>query len=72
MEYQCKMVSAAKLNVSPVGFILPICDSCTTRDCTNPIESMSFSILGITRKVRLYNRGSEPRMVVDCEGYIKK
>lgn len=72
MEYQCKMISATQLNVSPTGFIFPLCDLCKTRDCTNPIESMNFSILGVVRKARLYNRGIEPKMVVDCEGFIKK
>jgi len=72
VEYKCKMISAVRLNVSPAGFILPLCDSCASRDCTNPIESLSFSVLGVIRKVRLYNRGSEPRIVVDCEGYINK
>jgi len=71
MEHHCTMVSITQLNVSPVGFVLPLCDSCTTKDCTNPIESLPFSILGVIRKVRLYNRGTEPRMVVDCEGYSK-
>ena len=70
MEYQCKMIDATRLNVSPVGFVLPLCNSCKTRDCTNPIESKNVSILGVVRKMRLYNRGSDPRMVVDCEGYI--
>lgn len=72
MEYQCKMISAITLNVSPIGFVFPICDSCTSKDCTNPIESMKVSILGIVRKIRMYNRGIEPRIVVDCEGYIKR
>ena len=72
MEYRCKMISMASLNISPVGFTMPLCDTCRTRDCTNPIESMNFSVIGIVRKVRLYNRGSEPKMVVECEGYIPK
>ena len=72
MEYQCKMISATRLSVSPVGFVLPLCDSCKTKDCTNPIESIKFSILGVVKKVRLYNRGTEPKMVVDCEGFIQK
>jgi len=72
MEYQCKMISVKSLTVTPVGFVLPLCDSCKTKDCTNPIESKKFSILGVVRRARLYNRGIEPRMVVDCEGYIRK
>ncbi len=72
MEYRCKMINASRLNVGPSGYILPLCDSCRTRDCTNPIERIKLSLVGIVRKVRLYNRGREPRMVVECEGYIKK
>jgi len=72
MEYQCKLVSASQLHVSPAGFISPLCDTCGTKDCSNPIESKKVSILGIVKRVRLYNRGNEPRMVVDCEGYIRK
>lgn len=72
MEYQCKMISAASLNVSPVGFVMPLCDNCKTKDCTNPIESKRFSVLGVIKKVRLYSRGTEPKMVVDCEGFIPK
>ena len=72
MEYQCKMISITSLNVTPVGFVMPLCDSCKTKDCSNPIESMRISILGIVKRCRLYNRGTEPKMVVDCEGYIGK
>ena len=72
MDYQCKMINMQQLNVTPGGFIVPLCDSCKTRDCTNPIESMRVSILGVVKKFRMYNRGVEPRIVVECEGYIKK
>jgi len=70
MEYQCKMISSTRLNVSPAGFIFPLCNSCKTRDCTNPIETKKVSVLGVVRKLRLYSRGLEPKMVVECEGYI--
>ncbi len=72
MEYRCKMIDASRLNVGPTGFILPLCDSCRTKDCTNPIESKKVSLVGIVKKIRLYNRGVDPKIVVECEGYIKK
>lgn len=72
MEYQCKMIDVSRLNIGPQGFVLPLCNSCKTKDCTNPIESMNISVVGVVRKIRLYNRGSEPKIVVECEGYIKK
>ena len=72
MEYQCKLVSVTQLHVSPVGFVSSLCDTCSTQDCSNPIESKRVSVLGVVKMMRLYNRGFEPRMVVDCEGYIRK
>jgi len=70
MEYRCKMISFSSLNVSPYGFIMPLCDKCQSRDCTNPIENIETSILGVVKKVKLYNRGNNPKVVVECEGFI--
>ncbi len=70
MEYKCKTLNINQLNVGPQGFIMPLCEDCCTRDCTNPIESISISIMGVTRKVKVYNRGNTPQFVVECEGYI--
>jgi len=72
MEYRCKMINISRLNVGHQGFISSICDSCKTKDCTNPIESMNISLIGVVKKARVYNRGGEPKIVVECEGYIKK
>jgi hypothetical protein len=71
MEYKCRTVDASRLNVTTQGFFMPLCDSCTTRDCSNPVELMKISILGIKKEVRTYSRGSEIRFVVECEGYVK-
>ena len=70
MEYECRTMSVPQLNVGPQGFIMPLCETCKVEDCTNPIEKMKISIVGVTRKIRLYNRGGEPKMVVECKGYI--
>ncbi len=70
MEYKCKTIPAHSLNVSPMGFISPLCDSCGSKDCSNPIESVRFSVIGATREVRLYSRGADYRMVVECEGFL--
>jgi hypothetical protein len=66
------MISVSRLNVGPFGFISPLCNLCVTKDCTNPIETMNISVTGVVRKVRLYNRGNEPKVVVECEGCIIK
>ena len=72
MEYKCKMINASRLNVGPNGFIFPICNSCKTKDCSNPIESMRVSIVGVVKNLRLYSRGNDSRIVVECEGFIGK
>ena len=70
MEYKCQTVQMSRMIVGPQGFFNPICENCTTQDCENPIEKTKISILGITKEVKVYNRGSEPRFVVQCEGYM--
>lgn len=70
MEYKCQTVSMSRMIVSSKGFFTTICDTCTAQDCTNPIEKTKVSILGVTKEVRVYSRGTEPRYVVQCEGYI--
>ena len=70
MEYKCQTVKMDRMIVSSQGFINPICESCVTEDCTNPIEKRKVSIIGVTKEVRIYSRGNEPRFVVQCEGYM--
>ena len=70
MEYKCQTVNMSRMIVEAKGFFNPICESCTTEDCSNPIEKTKVSILGVTKKVRVYNRGKNPRLVVQCEGYM--
>ena len=70
MEYKCKTMTIAQINVGPNGFIMPICETCDTRDCTNPIEKTKISILGVTKEIRIFSRGTEQRFVVQCEGYV--
>lgn len=71
MEYRCKTVNISQLNVSPVGFVMPLCESCKSQDCANPIEKTKISILGVTKDIKACNRGLEIRFVIQCEGYIK-
>ena len=70
MEYKCQTVDMSRMIVSSKGFFTPICETCAAQDCTNPIEKTKVSILGVTKEVKAYSRGTEPRYVVQCEGYI--
>jgi len=57
--------------IGPQGFVKPLCDTCSCRDCSNSIEKMNVSIFGVTKKVKVLNKGVNPSFVVQCEGYLK-
>jgi hypothetical protein len=70
MEYTCKLIPISKVLSGKNGIIEPICNSCKSRDCSNPVEIKEVSILGVLKKYRTYMRGDEPYFVVQCnEGY---
>ena len=64
-------MSIDQLNVGPMGFVMPLCESCKSQDCSNPVEKIKMSILGVTKEVKVYNAGRNPKFVVECEGYIR-
>ncbi len=70
MEYKCKIISINQLIASTQGFVMPLCQSCKTRDCSNPIEKKKISIVGIKKEMRAYCRGNNVSFVVNCEGYV--
>ena len=72
MEYRCSTISAAEMVIGPKGVIMPLCEDCCTVDCDNPIEKTQVSLVGITHYIKVYNRGVEPRFVMQCQGYLKK
>ena len=70
MEYKCQTVNMSRMIVTSKGFISPLCERCNSQDCSNPIEKTDVSILGVVKKVKVYNRGVSPRFVIQCEGYM--
>jgi hypothetical protein len=70
MEYKCQTVDMSRMIVGSMGFFSPICESCSTQDCSNPIEKTKVSIMGVVKEVKVYSRGSQSRFVVQCEGYM--
>ena len=69
MEYRCRTVPLTGLIVSHDGFVKPLCESCKTLDCTNPIEKHKVSIVGVVKSIKVYIRGKQVYFVVDCQGY---
>jgi hypothetical protein len=71
MEYEVQLVPVDKAVVTPQGFFEPLCSSCSSVDCTNPIKEMTISLAGKVRKQRLWvEREGIIRQVVNCKGYI--
>ena len=53
------------------GFLDPLCNSCSSPDCSNPIQERSVSVVGRIQKNRLYvMSGNVVRQVVACKGYV--
>jgi hypothetical protein len=72
MDYKCQIISMNKLTISSKGMAMPLCQSCSTIDCTNLIENKSVSISGEVKRIKLLTRGNDYGMVVMCEGYLPK
>ncbi len=70
MEYQCRLINVSQLVATPTGFVTSLCDKCKIKDCDNPIEKVKISILGITKEMKVFNIGTDSRIVVQCEGYL--
>ena len=70
MECKCQTINMSRMVVSSRGFLTPLCERCNSQDCSNPIEKTDVSILGVVKKVKVYNRGTSPRFVIQCEGYM--
>ena len=72
MEYRCVVIPINKLQFNKKEALKPLCDTCSTIDCDNCIESKTVSILG-TNYIHRVKMGSVfPGFVIDCEGYTAK
>ncbi len=72
MIYKCKTIPAKSLIYSHQGFINPLCETCVTIDCENPIEKTLISVLGINKEVRTFSKGDSHNFVIACEGHSVK
>jgi len=70
MNYSCELVDLNKMLIGPIGRMKPLCDSCCTRDCTNLIESILISEVGVFKKHRLYKTQAGVKAVIECKGYM--
>lgn len=72
MIYRCQRITLDRLPVMPMGMADPLCNSCMSKDCDNPIEPVQISIMGVTKTMKVYSQNGKPAFVLECEGYINK
>jgi len=58
--------------ITHAGRVQGLCETCCSSDCTNPIENMMVSEVGIKTKKKVCMRNNIPGIVVECEGYSGK
>ena len=68
-QYKCKLFPIDRLPVGPMGVVPPLCNSCETKDCSNPIEPVKISVFGKQADWRVYKKGVLSSIVVQCAGY---
>lgn len=66
---KCKKVSLDKLIITPLGMAIPQCQTCSQRNCGNPIHIFKVSVMGLQKEWRLFNSNGTPLAVFDCEQY---
>lgn len=72
MDYQCTLTPIHQLWISPDGIAEPLCNSCSSKDCTNPIENKNVSVVGINKTYRLFKVSMSYMAVSSCQGYMPK
>jgi len=70
-DYKCNKISIDRLTSTSGGFIKPLCDTCVTSDCTNPIEKVKISFIGINKEIKAFVISDFYYFVIFCEGYTK-
>jgi hypothetical protein len=51
------------------GFAEPLCNSCTRKDCENPIEYRDVTVVATKKRMRVWVTGTRISFVADCRGY---
>lgn len=70
-QYKCKLIPIDRLPVGPTGVFEPLCNTCETKDCSNPIEPLKISVFGKQVIWRVHKKGVLSSIVVQCAGYSK-
>lgn len=69
MQYPCKTISLLQVPKTSQGIVEPLCNSCLSRDCDNPIEKRSVSLPHGKKDWRVMTRGNNISVVLQCQGY---
>lgn len=70
-QYKCKLVPLNSLPVGPTGVFQPLCNTCETKDCLNPIEPVMITLFGKQVQWKIYKKSVNSSIVISCTGYSK-
>lgn len=70
-NYKCKLIPLDRLPIGPMGPIVPLCNNCETKDCSNPIEPVSVTVFGSKVNWKVYKKKGGTSIVAQCEGYSR-
>jgi len=72
MNYECKKLPLQSLmKIGHEGIIEPLCETCKSQDCSNPIQKRTVSVFGLNKPMRLYAVGDDLMVVVKCMGHVR-
>lgn len=71
--YPNTTISIAKVPLKKDGVVVGKCDTCKSVDCGHLIMIKTISLFGINEKHKclISQTDSDPKMVIECEGYIE-
>ena len=72
MEYDCVKIDINRLPTNRNGILNSLCSNCCSPDCSNRIEEVVVSLIGINKKEKVFVKNEKDYYyIIDCNGYIK-
>jgi hypothetical protein len=71
MEYKASLIPLTKISNASCFEKGTLCDQCSSYDCSNPIVSITVSIVGVNKKMKIWKTSTNRFAVMQCEGFMK-
>jgi len=71
MKYKNQNIPVTRVISGIHGPISPLCNQCTTTDCSHLIVEKDVSVIGVKKKWRCLMKGRDAHIVITCDGFSK-